>query len=124
MSIFWRPNGAVLDYEFAELSGSIVYDLSGNNNNGSITGPDWRRGPLIGSLYVDGSTKYMVIPDSPSLDLNTNITIEILLRGLTTTNVNVNTHIFIKYEAGVSAYGLFNRYGANPITFEIFDGTT
>ena len=36
MSIFWRPRGCVLWYDFAELSGDTVYDLSGNGNHGTI----------------------------------------------------------------------------------------
>jgi len=63
MSVFWRPRGCVLWYDFAELSGDTVYDLSGNNNHGTIYNCEWRRGDLIGSLYFNGENAYVYVPN-------------------------------------------------------------
>lgn len=57
--VFWRPRGCVLWFDFAELKGDKVYDLSGNGNHGTIYGAKWKRGPLIGSLYFDGEDDYV-----------------------------------------------------------------
>jgi len=72
MSVFWRPRGCVLWYDFAELSGDTVYDLSGNNNHGTIYGAQWRRGHLIGALEFDGVDDCVIVPESPSLDISGN----------------------------------------------------
>ncbi len=77
--VFWRPRGCVLDLQFAELQGNTVYDLSGNNNNGTIYGAQWRKGPLIGSLYFDGVDDYVEIPLTSSLDTDY-VTVEIITR--------------------------------------------
>lgn len=62
MTIFWRPKGCILWYDFSELSGTKVYDLSGNGNHGTIYGAIWRRGPLIGALYFDGVDDKVLTP--------------------------------------------------------------
>ena len=64
MSIFWRPRGCVLWFDFAELSGDTVYDLSGNGNHGTIYNCEWRRGHLVGSLYFNGENAYVEVPYS------------------------------------------------------------
>jgi len=61
MSVFWRPRGCVLWFDFAELSGDTVYDLSGNGNNGTIYNCEWRRGHLIGALYFNGENAYVEV---------------------------------------------------------------
>jgi len=76
MSVFWRPRGCVLWFDFAELSGDTVYDLSGNNNHGTIYGASWRRGHLVGALEFDGVDDYVEVSDSPSLDITDELTIE------------------------------------------------
>jgi len=66
-------------YDFATLKGGTVYDLSGYGNHGTLYGPVWRRGPLIGALSFDGVDDYVEVPDSPSLDITRKITIEALV---------------------------------------------
>jgi len=46
LSVFWRPRGCVLWFDFGALKGSTVYDLSGEGNHGTIYGAAWRRGHL------------------------------------------------------------------------------
>lgn len=71
--------GCVLAFDFAELSGSTVYDLSGNGNHGTIYGASWSKGPLIGSLYFDGENDYVEVPHSDSLNLVEECSLEVLV---------------------------------------------
>ena len=85
MSVFWRPRGCVLWFDFAELQGDTVYDLSGNNNHGTIYNCEWRRGHLVGSLYFNGTDAYVYV-DNIVLDVTTisEFAIEILIYPLST----------------------------------------
>jgi len=80
MSVFWRPRGCVLWYDFAELSGDTVYDLSGNGNHGTIYNCEWRRGHLIGALYFNGENAYVEVLDSPSLNIDGAWTVEVWIK--------------------------------------------
>ena len=87
MSVFWRPRGCVLWYDFAELQGDTVYDLSGNGNHGTIYNCEWRRGHLVGSLYFNGTDAYVEVPDDPSNQLGNEGTLEALVKPLGSTGV-------------------------------------
>jgi len=86
MSVFWRPRGCVLWYDFAELQGDTVYDLSGNGNNGTIYNAEWRRGHLVGSLYFNGTDAYVEVPHSDSLNITDEITIEAFVKVISFVN--------------------------------------
>ncbi len=58
----------VSSWSFNEGSGSMLYDLSGNDNDGDITGPLWTTGAMAGhALQFDGTNDYIEIDDSISL---------------------------------------------------------
>jgi len=80
MSVFWRPRGCVLWFDFATLSGSIAYDLSGQKNNGTIYGAIWKRGHLVGTLSFDGVDDYVLVPADPSLNVTSATTIMALVK--------------------------------------------
>jgi len=77
MSVFWRPRGCKLWFDFATLSGDTVYDLSGQGNNGTRYGPTWKRGPLIGCLDFNGLIDYVEVPYA--VETPNQITIETFL---------------------------------------------
>lgn len=67
----------VAAYGFNENSGTVLNDNSGNNNNGTITGPTWSASGKFGAaLSFDGSNDIVDIPDASSLDLTNGMTIE------------------------------------------------
>lgn len=74
-------------------------------------------------LSFDGTDDYMKIYDSSSLRPSS-WTVILWMRYLTTEYVKANTHPFYKYQSGVNAWGLINKWGAAPIMAAVYDGTT
>jgi glucose/arabinose dehydrogenase/chitodextrinase len=69
--------GLVAAYAFNEGSGNTVNDLSGNGNNGTITGAAWTpAGRFGGALSFNGTSNRVQIPASSSLNLSTAMTLE------------------------------------------------
>ena len=69
--------GLVAAYSFHEGSGSGVTDLSPYGNNGQISGATWTSAGYFGpALMFDGNDDLVSIPDAPSLDLSTRMTLE------------------------------------------------
>lgn len=76
-------NNSSITYENAsaswglnESSGIYVYDDSGNNNTGTISGAVWTSGYLGSALEFDGVNDYVEVINDPTLDLQENFTIE------------------------------------------------
>jgi hypothetical protein len=58
------PSGLVGYWRFDEGSGTIAFDISGNNKNGTlVNGPLWIDGKYGKALKFDGIDDYVVIPD-------------------------------------------------------------
>jgi chitodextrinase len=75
------PAGAaatlVASYAFDEGSGTTVHDSSGHGNNGTVTTATWTSaGEYGGAIVLTGANSGVDIPDSPSLDLTTGMTLE------------------------------------------------
>jgi Concanavalin A-like lectin/glucanases superfamily/Bacterial Ig domain len=70
-------SGLVAAFSFNEGTGTTLHDLSGNGNNGAITGGVWTTGGKYGNaLSFNGATDWVTISDSPSLDLTSGMTLE------------------------------------------------
>ena len=65
--------GLVAAYGFEEASGTTVADASGNGNTGTTGGATWIAGKFGTGLNFNGS--FVTVPDSPSLDLTTAMTL-------------------------------------------------
>jgi hypothetical protein len=63
-------SGCVLYLPFEEREGTIAYDQSGNNNNGTIYGASRSYGKIGRGLYFDGIDDYIVVKNSPSLNVS------------------------------------------------------
>ena len=71
LSPLYNTSGLVGYWPFDEGSGTIAYDKSGNNNNGTlINGPTWTGGKVAGGLNFNGSGNYIDIPNSSSLNFS------------------------------------------------------
>lgn len=70
------PDSELVGYwPFEENSGNIVYDMTDNNNDGTIYNAVRVEGKQDQALHFDGVDDYVQIPDSNSLDLTDQITI-------------------------------------------------
>jgi hypothetical protein len=72
--------GPVAEYSFDEDTGTAVADLSGNENNGTVEGAEWAEGRYGSALKFDGSSTCVSAPDSASLQLKEEFTIETWVR--------------------------------------------
>jgi chitodextrinase len=72
--------GLVAAYAFDEGTGGSAGDLSGNANNGSISGATWVPGRFGQALSFDGVNDRVAILDSNTLDLTTGMTLEAWVR--------------------------------------------
>ena len=71
------PSNLVLALGFNEGSGSSVADSSGMNNSGTILGATWAAAGKFGkALTFNGTSNWVTIPDAPSLDVTTGMTLE------------------------------------------------
>jgi len=69
------PAGCVLWHDYTYLINGKVPDLSGKGNVGSVNGAKlFNQLPLKG-LFFDGDDDYILVPDSPSLDVTSELTI-------------------------------------------------
>jgi hypothetical protein len=75
------PTGLVAAYNFNAGTGTTLADSSGNANTGTITGATWSTaGKTGGALSFNGTSNYVQVADSASLDLTTGMTLEAWLR--------------------------------------------
>ena len=62
-------------FTFDEDSGDIIYDTSGNGNNGTIFGAQRGAGKYGKALEFNGADNYVEVPTSDSLEIDTNVSI-------------------------------------------------
>jgi hypothetical protein len=75
LSIVGNASAELVAYwTFDEGSGNIVYDSSGNDNNGTINGAEWDTGKYGPALRFNGQDNYVEVPTSESLEITPNVT--------------------------------------------------
>ncbi len=76
-------SGLVAAYSFDEGAGTTATDSSGNNNTGNISNPLWVAGKYGNAISFSSASTLVTVPDSPSLDLTSAMTLEgwVLLYG-------------------------------------------
>jgi concanavalin A-like lectin/glucanase superfamily protein len=72
--------GLVAAYGFDERSGATATDASGAGNTGAVRGAGWTRGRFGNALSFDGVHSVVDIPPSPSLNLDSAMTLSAWIR--------------------------------------------
>src|SRR4051794_26069672 len=115
--------GLVAAYSFDGGTGSTLADDSGNGNTGTIRGATWAAGKSAGALSFDGSSNWVTVPDSPSLDLTSAMTLEAWVKP-SVLGASWRTAV-VKEAAGTLAYGLYAHDGGpGPSAHAIVDSDT
>jgi hypothetical protein len=113
VSVSYQPTsttGLVAAYNFDEGSGTVVRDLSGNGNNGTISGATWAPGLFGGALSFNGANSWVTVNDSSSLHLTNGMTLEAWVEP--TAPAPGWTAVMIKERPGVGlAYGMYAADG-------------
>ena len=100
---YFLTNGEVVAYwKFDEGSENIAYDSSGNGNHGTIYGATWTEGKIGGALYF-GGYNYVLVPNSPSLEITDELTLEAWIKVLYSADSTILTKRYRFSEVG---YGL------------------
>jgi chitodextrinase len=97
--------GPVASYSFNERAGSVLPDLSGNGNNGTVINGSWSSGKYGNSLHFNGSSSRVTVPSSASLSAYSAMTIDAWVRP---SSLGTSWRdIAIKQQPGELTYGLY-----------------
>jgi hypothetical protein len=115
------PTGLVAAYAFNEGSGTTTVDASGNGQNGTITAGTWTTSGKNGNaLSFNGSSSWVTVPDSNSLDLSTGMTLEAWVYP-TVAPTNWNS-IIMKEAPGFYVYALYISPSSHPSLAIVING--
>jgi PKD repeat protein len=76
ISVGSPATGLVAAYGFDEGLGAAALDVSGNGNNGTVTGASWTSNSRFGKALSFGGSSLVTVADSASLDLSSGMTLE------------------------------------------------
>ena len=110
-----RDDSCVLHLPMNEGSSSVVYDHSRYGNHGQIVGANWTQGKFGWCLSFDGVDDYVEVPDSASLNITDEITVEAWVNGDLASQYK---GILEKRDSTESGFALLS-WGADSIKFEI-----
>jgi len=97
--------GPVAEYSFDEDAGTVLHDLTGDGNDGTIEGAEWAPGKYGTALEFDAAEGDVVtIPDSESLRLSEEFTLEAWVRP---DEGRPQSPVLGKAAAGQYGYGLW-----------------
>ena len=110
-------NGLVAAYGFEEGTGTTAADASGTGNSGTTSNTTWSTAGKYGkALSFNGSSSYVNVPDSNSLDLTTGMTIEAWVRP--SSLGSAWRTVVLKQQTGALAYGLYaNNNATRPVGY-------
>ncbi len=105
--------GPVAAYGFEEPSGAAVADSSGTGNNGTLANATRTTAGRFGSaLTFNGSNAWVTVPDAPSLDLTSSMTLEAWVRPATL--AGAWRTVLMKEQAGNLVYDLYAGRTGSP----------
>ena len=103
--------GLVAAFSFSEGTGTTTADLSGNNNNGVLSGATWSAAGKTGNaLSFNGTSSRVTVADAASLRLSTGMTLEAWVRPTAVPNWGA---IILKEDTSDLAYSLYANSNTN-----------
>jgi len=114
------PVGLVAALSFDEGSGQTAGDTSGSGNAGTLSGAGWGVGRFGSAATFDGVSDWVTIPDSNSLDVSTEMTLEAWVLPAELGN-SWRTVIF-KEQHGNVVYSLYAASGTGVPSTSVFVG--
>jgi hypothetical protein len=115
----WAP-GPVGHWKFDEATGTNTNDSSGNSNTGTLSGatpPQWSTGKYGSDLSFNGSTSYVTVSSSNSLNITGDITLEAWVKP----NAVNGTDQDILFK-GTSTSNATRQYGLRLVSANQFQG--
>ncbi|KQW52750.1 hypothetical protein ASC77_00025 [Nocardioides sp. Root1257] len=104
------PSTLVAAYGLNEGTGTTFADASGSGNGGSVFQATWTAGKYGTALSFDGTNDYASVPDAPSLDLSSPMTLEAWVRPTASSGWRT---ILMKETPNDLAYSLYATSGTN-----------
>jgi glucose/arabinose dehydrogenase len=98
--------GPVAAYSFDEGAGTTFADASGSGNSGTMSGATWAAGRFGTALSFNGTSAIANVPDSPSIDLTTGMTLEAWVNPV---SLNGFRTVLLKERPGQLAYALYGN---------------
>jgi hypothetical protein len=111
------PTKLVAAYSFDEGAGTTVGDRSGTGNNGTTSSTTWSTaGKYGGALSFNGTSSWVTVPDSASLDLTNAMTLEAWVRP--SALATAWRAVLFKEQPKHMVYGLYaNTRNGRPATY-------
>jgi len=73
-------SGLMAQWDFSELRGTATADSSGNANTGTLHNVSWASNVCTGCVSLSGFNSYVSVSESPSLEVNSQMTVSMWLR--------------------------------------------
>lgn len=74
--IYYTPLGMISYWKYDENFGTTAFDSADANDGALVNGPVWTTGQVGGALSFDGFNDHVEVPDSDSLDITGDLTLE------------------------------------------------
>jgi Concanavalin A-like lectin/glucanases superfamily len=104
-------------WKFEESGGTTASDSSGNGNAGALIGsPTFTSaGKLGGARIFDGSTQYVDVPDSASLQITSTFTISFWMKAASTSESQ--KYLLAKHSTGADQWAVIYEYVNDQVEF-------
>ena len=119
---YMRNGGLIAHWSFDENSGSNTSDLALNGNNLNTANATWTSGASQSALYFNGTSSYVNVPTSPSLDIDldaVSISVWVKLQELPSQMSDGYGPI---YDSDEDYYVLYLDKGNQELRFKVKDG--
>ena len=95
-------------WKIDEGSGTTTADATGNGNTGTLVNATWATGTYGKSIALSGSSSYVSVKESPSIEMSKQLTVAFWMYG--TSNSNVDPRVVTKLYSWDVKLNTANRY--------------